>query len=658
MLNSLQYSSYLCSLLEFKSIFDQNGIVLHRYLFKFFPPFPKKISMKRFKLIFILVVLPFSSHMMAQTLSQVTKHTNSRELLSTSSINLQKKPLPLSKIMGLPADQLWPELVRRYEHSSLINLGSSRDGLYDTYKSQIIDVNKVTNRLFEEGPIYRDQNKLNMLSLEDLTDIQTHYANHPLVVAKNYAKSIGGGCFAWATIVHHDLMARGFNPKNIRKIWALGNWSDFNYHVGLAVPGTDGRWYVIDNDLEGPKPIKSWMNMYYNENDKYKQKMFLATPPERLGPGIFNYDPELTARKSSRAPLNNFQEFFEDTLEKLENNNWKGYSGNKFGEKYYLKEYIAQDNYKYFKGLVPKRITYKANIFKNGAEYLRLFSVKKNVSNIAYSVNKTLDYLLLSRPTTQNMNKLRSILSRSTSGKAKHVNLVFISEKSLNHIIEEGWSVREINQEIRKWSKFLNKNDIFKGESPLEGKMMFYKKFTGLIAKYPRYNFSPILTMLRELAEIDFHTFEHQWREVIKVISEGSKKKKMDFFKKVISEYAKKNISNFADDPFIKDVYIWAMKNLKTPERTILLKPLKDLVLASFGESRTQQQTLQLIKFISRVETSHKEKEIFIKKIEKSLNQSSSIQKNILQEKINFELDKLKKSPCRNVARDIFLGLN
>jgi hypothetical protein len=116
---------------------------------------------------------------------------------------------------------------------------------------------------------------------------------------KNYdADREVGFCFGRATYVHMELLRRKVLPEHIVKIFALGNLRSRNekweFHVVIAVLGSENTWWVIDELSKDILNLKDWMDQFkaYSKNPKEPRIRYYITDAAKFHPALGAYKNE------------------------------------------------------------------------------------------------------------------------------------------------------------------------------------------------------------------------------------------------------------------------------------------------------------------------------------------------------------------------------
>ncbi|MES2768722.1 MAG: hypothetical protein V4596_06200 [Bdellovibrionota bacterium] len=129
---------------------------------------------------------------------------------------------------------------------------------------------KVFRRKNEE--LLSDLQKVSKRSKSGLTESQAQDLNgfliqHPIAGDQGIRKYSGknsmlGFCFGRATLAHLELLRRGVSPKDIRKIFVLGEMQYqkeiWELHVATVVKKADGGWWVLDGLFGKALELKEW----------------------------------------------------------------------------------------------------------------------------------------------------------------------------------------------------------------------------------------------------------------------------------------------------------------------------------------------------------------------------------------------------------------
>ncbi len=124
----------------------------------------------------------------------------------------------------------------------------------------------------ENEKILLDLQKISKKSKSGLTESQAQDLNgfliqHPIAGdqgIKNYSgkNSTLGFCFGRATLAHLELLRRGVSPKDIRKIFVLGEMQYqkeiWELHVATIVKKANGGWWVLDGLFGKALELKEW----------------------------------------------------------------------------------------------------------------------------------------------------------------------------------------------------------------------------------------------------------------------------------------------------------------------------------------------------------------------------------------------------------------
>lgn len=182
--------------------------------------------------------------------------------------------------------------------SSLVELDSlyKNDSMFDWQarltQQEIIEANNKTLELLNSATVPQGVKTFDEDTVDHITKGQAKKLFDDMMESP-CVKRIGlyerpgadiGYCFGKATLVHMTALIRGVNPHSIKKIWIVGettNW--WGHHVAGLVRGPNGKWWVIDRDAGQVMTAKSWINAF-GASKKDKELMIFVTNPERFGP--------------------------------------------------------------------------------------------------------------------------------------------------------------------------------------------------------------------------------------------------------------------------------------------------------------------------------------------------------------------------------------
>lgn len=129
-----------------------------------------------------------------------------------------------------------------------------------------------------------------VLTPEQASGLRNFLIQHPIAGdagIKKYSGSNGtlGFCYGRATLAHVELLRRGVEAKNIRKLFILGEMRYQNQiwelHVATLAPKAGGGWWVMDGLFDQQYELKDW----------YQKILSIAVNEQKPIVRIYSSDP-------------------------------------------------------------------------------------------------------------------------------------------------------------------------------------------------------------------------------------------------------------------------------------------------------------------------------------------------------------------------------
>ena len=124
----------------------------------------------------------------------------------------------------------------------------------------------------------------------------------PLVNFCDVSKAASGEskfCYGGPLVAHFESVRQGVPRDSIKKVFLVGKpeagGQIWDYQSALAVHGSDGRWWVIDQNLPKPVPVEDWYRKLTEAQGTGVTRLYF-TDPHRI-------DVESAGSNASRAAL-------------------------------------------------------------------------------------------------------------------------------------------------------------------------------------------------------------------------------------------------------------------------------------------------------------------------------------------------------------------
>ncbi|MBP9681009.1 MAG: hypothetical protein KBD76_06365 [Bacteriovorax sp.] len=162
------------------------------------------------------------------------------------------------------------------------------------------------------------------VTLEEAKKVYQSIIDSSVVVNKSAYDPNGneGYCFGRAIIGHVEAIAHGLDPRAVKKIWTVGNWSHYPFHVAILLKGKEG-WYAIDRAYLGVVSAQEWIERSIpSEISGDRPNMIFVTDGDRFSlqnaltyrsVDFFSTDNEFYEREGDF-----YRGYFKDFFEELE----------------------------------------------------------------------------------------------------------------------------------------------------------------------------------------------------------------------------------------------------------------------------------------------------------------------------------------------------
>lgn len=244
--------------------------------------------------------------------------------MKIASILLSLCPLWLSNCVSVDPKKstddlvaLWSPIIAYLNQGDVLESHTSMD-LKELYNEELAQIdekwrtkkNQTNSELKKHEFFYEQIKKLNLKEFKKpTTNPKNEYLaiaslvihqveNHPTASSKNvWAYEQGsqiGFCFGRAMLVHYYLLKSGVLPKDIVKVFALGDLflggQFWRFHVAMAIKSPKGL-IVVDPLYGEPTGIDQWMNNVASIEIKHplSRARFYLTDPRKFMPtsGIY-----------------------------------------------------------------------------------------------------------------------------------------------------------------------------------------------------------------------------------------------------------------------------------------------------------------------------------------------------------------------------------